>query len=52
VTHSVLIYGLANIKEVINDYFDIWQPKKRGKFVSETIFSSSDAYKEIKAIID
>jgi len=49
---SLLFYGLKDTKEIIQDHKKIYNQKKYGLFVSDSICSNSDIYKKIIDIIN
>jgi hypothetical protein len=49
---NLLLYGLKDINEIIEEYKKMYNQKKYGSFVSDSIWSNTDTYKEIISIIN
>lgn len=45
---AFIFYGIANFKELVNEYKRVYNQKKYGSFMSDTIWSTSSVYKTIK----
>lgn len=49
---NILMYGLKNFKEIITEYKEMYNEKKYGSFVSDSIPSNADTYKKVIDIIN
>ena len=48
----VLMAGLGNIKELHQEYSDIFHQRERGKFLADEAWCSSDFYKRVKEMVN
>lgn len=49
---ALLLYGVANYKEVIYETKHILQPKKYGAFVSDVIWERYETYEKARKMLD
>lgn len=47
---AFIFYGIVNFKELVNEYKRVYNQKKYGSFISNNIWSTTDAFKAIKQL--